>query len=305
MINPVLIIGNNRSGTKWLSNMLLNHPEIAGVQHVAHDGIIETEIFSTLPFVFGPLDMLENRIGFIECFAATDYFRCTGLPKEDLYHFQARTYPAFYRELMDRLARSRGASHWLQKFPPNVLPGIADHFSDARFLIIVRDLVPTIRSHLRKWGKTRRLRNALRFLFWYYHGIKELAALRKRVPVIAIRYEDLMADREGTIQTICRSLGLTFDLRVLHDRFKPNTSFASSESADHFLTRGQEFWIRVWSCLFRLIPRWAYRTIYRYRHIFKSRPQPFYSLSFQILENEKGLIGSSEERLSPQSGGES
>ncbi len=290
MAKPIIIVGNNRSGTKWLSNTLLNHSDIAGVQDVGHDGIVETEIFTTFPMTFGPLNVLENRIAFIECFAATDYLRCTGFPKEDLYHFQAQTYPDFFRELMDRLAVSRNTSHWLQKFPPTVLSILIAHFSDAQFITIVRDVVPTIRSHLRKWGGPHRLRNALRFLFWYYYGVKRLKWIQNQPGTISIRYEDMIADREGTIRTICQSLDLKTEAGMLENRFQSNSSFADSESPEKFLTLFQEKWIVVWSWVFRLIPGWIYQLIYRNRRHFKSSPRPFYSLSFQLLEKEKGLV---------------
>ncbi len=47
-ITPIFIVGTNRSGTKWLSNILANHPDVAAVQTERTLGIVETYMFDSL-----------------------------------------------------------------------------------------------------------------------------------------------------------------------------------------------------------------------------------------------------------------
>jgi hypothetical protein len=178
MAKPIFVIGNNRSGTKWISNLLLGHPDIAGIQSPNHKGILETGLLTAFLEIFGSLTNSDSRIGCIECFAATDYFRLTGFDKDVLYRLPVGNYYEFFRALMDRLADERGAGWWLQKFSPIALPGLMRHFSDARYVMITRGVTPTIRSNMIMAGDPPRWRSAIRHLYWYHYGKDRAMALR-------------------------------------------------------------------------------------------------------------------------------
>ena len=72
MAKPIFIVGKNRSGTKWLSNILLNHPNIAGIQSDYHRGILETNMFQNMPIIFGNLKDIDNFIGVTEPYEESD-----------------------------------------------------------------------------------------------------------------------------------------------------------------------------------------------------------------------------------------
>ncbi|MCK4320989.1 sulfotransferase [candidate division WOR-3 bacterium] len=40
MASPIFVIGKNRSGTKWLSNVIANHKDVACIQHELFGGIL-------------------------------------------------------------------------------------------------------------------------------------------------------------------------------------------------------------------------------------------------------------------------
>ena len=64
--SPILVIGKNRSGTKWVSNLLANHSSIRAVQAPQHGGIIETNFFGMMQQVFGDIGRVENYIAAVE-----------------------------------------------------------------------------------------------------------------------------------------------------------------------------------------------------------------------------------------------
>ena len=295
MARPIFVIGNNRSGTKWISNLLLGHPDIAGIQSLDRFGIRETGLLTVFPEMFGPLTDPNSRIGCIECFAATDYFRLTGFDKEVLYRLPAGNYHEFYRALMDRLAEERGAKWWLQKFSPIALPGLMRHFPDARYVMITRDVVPTIRSSMKMVGDPPRWRSAIRHVYWYHYGIRQMRVYRDHSGVVSVQYETLLAETEKTIRWLCGQLGLDFSPRMLEVRFPPNRSFTGPESAQAYLSKSFQRRIRWLSVPFAGLPLWAFQGIHQFHRRYQRRRTPFLSSTFSMVAQERGLTRTATE----------
>jgi hypothetical protein len=288
MNNPVFVIGVNRSGTKWLSNLLLNHPAIAGIADGAHFGILEADLLTTYPRAFGPFHWQANRIGMIECFAATDYFHRTGLSKEVLYQIDARDYFEFFRQIMDRMAAQRSVDRWLQKFPVLVLPELMRHFPSARFVFITRDMLDNVKSNMKMTTRFTKP-NPLKHVFWYHHGLRQMRVYRDNPAVCWVRYEDLATDPEKTMRRVCDHLGLAFTPEVLKTGFRPNTSFGSTAERDRFVSGSDQIRIRAESLIMGLIPLWGYRLIHWVRRRLKTQRAPFVSASFLDIVQQRGL----------------
>ncbi len=79
---PIFVIGRSRSGTKWLSNILLNHTAVAGVQSERKLGIAETDVFGAMQRVVGDLRRAENYVAFIAIWSQTDFFLASGADAE-------------------------------------------------------------------------------------------------------------------------------------------------------------------------------------------------------------------------------
>lgn len=65
-ITPIFIVGTNRSGTKWLSNILAKHPDVAAVQTERTQGIVETNMFHSLRIKFPDLRRPDDFVGLID-----------------------------------------------------------------------------------------------------------------------------------------------------------------------------------------------------------------------------------------------
>ena len=80
---PLFVVGLNRSGTKWLSNTLCQHAEVAGVLHERFTGILETNMLDTIPRVFPDLREGDDYAAVIELWSATEFFGLTVSTQDD------------------------------------------------------------------------------------------------------------------------------------------------------------------------------------------------------------------------------
>jgi len=64
-VKPILVIGINRSGTKWLSNEIASHPSISAVQDERHGGIVESNLLTE----YGRAFDLTTSTGYAELLA--------------------------------------------------------------------------------------------------------------------------------------------------------------------------------------------------------------------------------------------
>ena len=237
MAQPVFVIGRIRSGTKWLSNLLGAHPEVAAISG-RRAGLLSTCMFDRLPDTFGSLKDDSNFYAFLACYSKTDFFRLTGLPEEFLYRLDTRNYFEIFRQMMDAYAQRSGRALWVQKSKSILLPQLYENFPDARFVIIRRNLMDNIRSSIGlalSHGDERA--NTLTTALSYYHHVKTEERYRGRENVYFVEFEELKADTVGTMKRVCAFLGIEFRPEMLDTGYAPNTSFSEKIKRERMMRR--------------------------------------------------------------------
>jgi hypothetical protein len=205
------VVGCNRSGTTLLRAMLDAHPDLA----------VPPEAYFTLRALrpgspdapFAP----AARLAEIE---ANRSFATWALPPGALAGVTAAP-PADPAELVRAVYRVYAEHHGKpragDKTPRNVLhvPTIAAALPEARFVHLVRDgrdVVPSVREHL--LGP-----ESLPATIDYWRD-RVLAGRRAGATLgpdryLEVRYEDLVADPEAVLPTVCRFLGLDYTPSML------------------------------------------------------------------------------------------
>jgi len=286
MAKPIFVIGRNRSGTKWLSNLIGNHPDVACVQRPGAGGILETNVFTTMPAVFGDLSVDENYLGMAVCFARTNFFRLTGLEERVLFEDPPRDYAGLFRRVMDLYAEKQGASRWLQKAGVYCLADLMGAFGDAAFLVIERDLEPNVRSALGLgMAMHGRKGSVLRETVSYCLAQKRARRWRRRANVMYVRFEDLRADREAVLREACGFLELDFRPEMLEDRFEKNTSFRTRVRREDVLTRRDRAVMRLAAGLCRPLPA---RLLEALRGRGRRSRQRFVPRTFDLFKQDIG-----------------
>ena len=192
---PVFIVGFPRSGTTLLDTLLMNLPDL----HVLEEAPVIDEVAMALGE--------EERLATIDSREAGELRR-------------------LYRAVLDRISPPAPGQTVVDKFPLHMarMPIIHRLFPDARIVFVERHPCDTVLScfmanfQLNKamrsftdLGETARLYDAV---FTAWTRARELLALDVHV----IRYEDMIADLEGTMRPLIGYLGLAWDPKVLDNR---------------------------------------------------------------------------------------
>ena len=295
MVKPIFIIGRDRSGTKWLSNIIANHKDVACVQHKDHFGILEaTDILGYAPIIFGDMRIPENFIAFLECFSQTDFFRITGLDKEHFYRVRPDNYFSFFREMMDRFAENNCNSYWVQKSDIISMGDLSIHYPEGKFVIIIRDMKDNLRSKIGQ--RVREGINPQKYLvrgaIRYFTDNALVKKYSDQDNVCVVQYEHLIQDKSTTVKNICKFLHIEFDEKMLEDKFRKNTSFNNGVSRDKVFTQMDLIKIAVISILLGALPAWVYDYLYlKRKKKIKNELLTFHErkfISFKLRKKELG-----------------
>jgi len=265
-INSVFVCGKNRSGTKWLSNILLNHKDLSGIQSEFHTGILESNILNNINRVFGDLSRPDNYIGFAEWFFATDFFRISGVDKKFLYKKKSSSYYGFFREFMNEQCRKKNSAGWLQKIHSLKLEKIYHYFKESKFIIIERGLIDSISSAYFLGNRHNRRLPLMRETFEYSLIKKIHTVYAKKDNVFVVKFEVLKKNSPHEVRKICDFLGISYSARLLVVKFRKNTSYVSGKRSFGFWTKMK---IRMVYRFFSLIPLVLQKYIYNFYQRFK------------------------------------
>ncbi|MCS3672011.1 hypothetical protein GGQ21_002681 [Salinibacter ruber] len=235
--DPIFVVGKHRSGTTWLSNLLLDHPEVAGIHHESHRGAHESAFFSHVDGRYGDLSVFENHVEFSAVMARTDYFRLAGVSFQDLLQLYPSSYAGIFRTVMGQVAERQSAQYWLEKTPMHTshIRKIVEYYPNARFIGILRDPTDVAFSwlELQEWEQLSRLDRLLALARVtadkYVVDAHMLDVLSKQPEKLhIIRYEDLVNDKSEVLDGIYNFLSLP-RLEV-HSRYEANTSYTRSQT---------------------------------------------------------------------------
>ncbi|WP_296631020.1 sulfotransferase [Thiobacillus sp. SCN 63-57] len=214
---PIFIVGAPRSGTTMLQYRLRNHPHISLPTGESHFFI---PLYRNLKS-FGDLSQEDNIRRVLQAmheqsrdFLETDLhglkFDVDRLARE--LHTEGRyTMPAIISGLFEKNARGEGKSRWGDKTPYYVmhLPKLLEWFPDAQIVHLIRDGRDVALSLFGRQHDFSVYNTYFAAEYWESY-VEKGRALGSQLPpqqYMELRYEDLLAHPEDSMQRICTFLG--------------------------------------------------------------------------------------------------
>lgn len=279
---PIFVLGLQRSGTTWLANLLCQHESCAGIQSDDHNGIHESVFFSHFSRSYGDLNVEKNFERFVRDFAQSDYFLLSNLSRKWFADLPHRSYGAIFYDLMERVARREGATHWVEKSPHHALYSqeLSELFPNARFICLLRKPSSLIPSLLNAPWRQRiryplRALDILRSCVTYTLYKKHLLYFARSNPnAIVLRYEDLVAHPEDELRRLCLFLGFEYKTELLDVPYKRNSSFRSNQERSNVLSHLDRLCIQVCLTCLQLMPCRLLASANKLKQLFRPEPWP-------------------------------
>lgn len=207
--SPIFVLGCPRSGTTLLRNLLRAHSRIT----------IPNETFF-IPFIYASLGEPPDEAAarrLVEILLQVETVRRWDCDFDAEAMAARGTYAGIVDALFQHWARKEGKPRWGDKTPLHVLhlPLLARLFPDAKLIHIVRDGRDAAASWLKAaFGPENWYAAAIRWKRLVETGLRDEAALRPD-QIRRVRYEDLLADPEGTLRDLCAFLNEEFEPAML------------------------------------------------------------------------------------------
>ncbi|HKJ22507.1 MAG TPA: sulfotransferase, partial [Gammaproteobacteria bacterium] len=223
---PVFIIGMPRSGTSLVEQILDSHPRVFGAGELEEISSIVTGLYAAL----------GATVPYPQCLSSLTDAHCDRLADR-------------YLDYIGGLAPS-DALRVTDKMPSNFLNLglIAMLFPEARIIHCVRDPMDTCLScYFQNFAEGHPYTYDLAHLGFYYRQYQRLMAHWRKVltlPMMEVRYEDLVGDQEGVSRALVAFCGLEWDDRCL--RFHETRRVVATASYDQvrqpLYSRSKERW---------------------------------------------------------------
>ena len=253
--SPIFIVGTPRSGTTLMAKILGRHSRLfmPGETHFFDDVYAFRKSF-------GNLDNPDTR----ECVAsklADHYKRYWEIQDQERIDSIIRNRPEQWNQWRDGMHEYRdalsgfmelqmeleGKYRWGNNAPIDIfnIEEILSFYSDAKFIICVRDPRDFLLSYKGKWHITgeehvERLRKlyhpVITSLLWK-SSMRQLPWLKSKIPQgnwLIVRYEDLVTITEDTVRRVCDTIGEHFEAQILEVR--ENNSSADRQQQGIFST---------------------------------------------------------------------
>lgn len=260
-MQAIFVLGAQRSGTTWVSNLLSGHSRVACIESEDHHGIHESIFFSHFMSEFGDLSIACNWERFADAFGKCDYFALGKLSSNWIQENRTRHYDIFFAAYMDAIAKQEQATHWIEKSPHHSLMAnqLNEFYPDARFVCILRSPKDIVRSAARRYPKElsglkrmQKIVKSLAYVALIQRCLRKFSEGKKNA--IVLNYEDLHTDTDKVVRSICAFVELDFEESMLTQRFKPNTSFQNTVDRDRMLSAADNILLSICWPLLAVVP---------------------------------------------------
>lgn len=216
---PILVLGTGRSGTTWLTNLLLSYSGVSGLAHPLHWGALEAHLYQ-LEEYWGSIKEADAYLRFLHATMATDIWQISGDDPEYWLRNPTPSVSEWFLAFMDRLSQRRRTPYWTVKLDPRLMTHrsawsrywqlLSERYDEVGVVAIVRQRDAVLRSYKSMPGRYFRRRQSpigslgstLLGLARYRHQNAHMDRVLRETGGIRIRYADLMESLDVTLQHV-------------------------------------------------------------------------------------------------------
>ncbi|NQY78844.1 MAG: sulfotransferase [Candidatus Caenarcaniphilales bacterium] len=269
MKEPIFIVGEGRSGTTTLRNIISEHPNIWGVDRESYLFVenwpqanpffkeYENNFQKLLLSVFVSI----KRVGV----NAHKIIKSKDLPediKEELDQFKESVEYAnlkkqfketeeinrfeIFEAISNYYCKKFAKNRFIEKTPYHLyyVKEILQKYPNAKIIALYRDP----RAVCASWLKLDNLKNLLGVCLSWNKAMREIRELKKQLnenQLKIIRFEDLISSPEETLKDICNFIGEDFKPNLLEVGNKSNSSYESDRAETGFRTNTLNRWQKI------------------------------------------------------------
>lgn len=222
----ILIIGQDRSGTKFSTNLIAANFHLSCIQSNAHGGVIETNLLYTYEKIFGKHPTYEQKRAALHMLSGEDFYKFSSLDSLKPVGLDWDSFDELFTKLMDAHAANEQAEGWVHKSFSQIGYLIAS--MPVTVILLIRHIPDVVHSSMQSKG-----RSDLRFIL---SRVASTLIVRKAELFTSARngwkvcnYDDIVADKEGFVLQVSEYAGIS-PLSELQDTQFNNSRFSSSSS---------------------------------------------------------------------------
>ncbi|MEL6494923.1 MAG: sulfotransferase [Cyanobacteria bacterium J06623_7] len=215
------LVGCPRSGTTLLQSLIVAHSQITSFPESKFFQKIVADRYIYRRFNLAPIKARRIFNRFFEDIEQPQFK--SSLPQPAIFIPQ---YVESFIKALDSIALERGKSYWLEKTPEHLrrINAIEKLVEAPKFIHIVRngtDVVASLYEMTQKypaiWGEPRTLDQ---YVTRWRNDIAITSQHQHKPNHLVIRYENLLADPNATLQQLCSFLGVDREPSMLQNRVK-------------------------------------------------------------------------------------
>lgn len=225
-MNNILVVGRERSGTKYVSNLIASNFDVSAIQSEMHDGIIECNLLHAYPKAFGQQPIKENKLAALHTLSNEYFFKYSSVSKDELFSIKFEDFFDLFNQFLEKNAKNQNQIGWVHKADARSLNQY--HRANAKGLIIRRQIVNSTWSFFKLRDKVKKPKVFKYMLAAHcYRKIEEYYAKKRKWPIF--NYEFIINNKENFLNQIAHYLNE--DQKRFQEPAFNNSSFKGESSS--------------------------------------------------------------------------
>lgn len=244
----ILITGRERSGTKFVNNLIAENLNLATIQSDGHGGVIETNLLQAYPRCFGKVPTEENKKAALYLLSHEYFYFFSSLNSDQLFGFKFKTFPQLFSCFLRLHSNLNNQLGWVYKADSRYLYDY--QILNVKLIVVQRKILNQVWSFVKNKGADLRYLNMVKYIFSaHLHRIYESYWILK-LGGRCYSYENIATSPKIFLQEISEWLNVPMIELTKLPRFN-NSSFDTKDERSKIPNK-----IIIWNYIALILTFW-------------------------------------------------